>query len=95
MTPVAPQDPITRGSNSAGVNTIAERACYQAGERARPAARGIDLAGEPACRECGCTDSLACPQGCSWMQPDLCSVCAAELDELADPLAIPTHRAGA
>ena len=28
------------------------------------------------CRSCGCTDEQACPGGCSWTAPDLCSVCA-------------------
>jgi hypothetical protein len=27
------------------------------------------------CRECGCTDERACPGGCSWVEPDLCSAC--------------------
>jgi hypothetical protein len=29
-----------------------------------------------ACRCCGCTDAQACPGGCSWVDPDLCSQCA-------------------
>jgi ParB/RepB/Spo0J family partition protein len=32
---------------------------------------------ETACRRCGCTDSMACPGGCSWAEPDLCSTCKA------------------
>lgn len=28
------------------------------------------------CRVCGCTDRHACPEGCSWTEPDLCSACA-------------------
>jgi hypothetical protein len=70
-------------------NTIAERAHYQAAERALLADWGIDLGDESPCRECGCTDSLACPQGCGWAQPDLCSVCAGELEALADPVGDP------
>lgn len=27
------------------------------------------------CRICGCTDMQACPGGCSWVEPDLCSAC--------------------
>ncbi|MEY2161328.1 hypothetical protein [Rhodanobacter sp. FW106-PBR-LB-2-11] len=27
------------------------------------------------CRVCGCTESFACPGGCSWVEPDLCSAC--------------------
>jgi hypothetical protein len=71
-------------------STIAERTRYQAHERAVLVGQGIDLGDEPRCRECGCSDSLACPQGCGWTQPDLCSACADELDALADPLGIPT-----
>lgn len=70
------------------VSTIAERARYQTDERALLADRGVVLPDEAACRECGCSQSLACPQGCGWAQPDLCSVCAAELEqfgELLDP----------
>lgn len=29
----------------------------------------------PACRLCGCTEERACPLGCSWAEPDLCSAC--------------------
>lgn len=33
---------------------------------------------EPAsCRVCGCTDERACAGGCSWVEADLCSACAA------------------
>lgn len=28
------------------------------------------------CRACGCTQNRACPEGCSWTEPDLCSACA-------------------
>lgn len=27
------------------------------------------------CRVCGCTDDRACPGGCWWVEPDLCSQC--------------------
>ena len=27
------------------------------------------------CKVCGCTDLNACPGGCSWVEPDLCSKC--------------------
>lgn len=30
------------------------------------------------CRVCGCDDFHACPDGCSWVEPDLCSACAAK-----------------
>ena len=33
--------------------------------------------GEPErCRVCGCTDDCACPGGCHWVEPGLCSACA-------------------
>lgn len=28
-----------------------------------------------ACRVCGCIDEQACPGGCHWVGPDLCSAC--------------------
>jgi hypothetical protein len=28
------------------------------------------------CAFCGCTDEVACPGGCSWVQEDVCSACA-------------------
>lgn len=31
-----------------------------------------------ACRACGCTDARACPGGCHWVEPDLCSACQAK-----------------
>lgn len=27
------------------------------------------------CRVCGCTDNAACPGGCFWVAPELCSKC--------------------
>lgn len=30
---------------------------------------------ERSCRKCGCTEARACPGGCSWQEPDLCSAC--------------------
>ena len=31
------------------------------------------------CRICGCTDVRACPGGCFWVEPDLCSKCYEKL----------------
>lgn len=28
------------------------------------------------CRVCGCTDEFGCPEGCWWVEEDLCSSCA-------------------
>lgn len=36
------------------------------------------------CRVCSCTDLQACPGGCSWAGPDLCSSCAAAAGAAAD-----------
>ena len=33
-------------------------------------------ADEQKCRACGCTQERACPGGCYWVEPDLCSTCA-------------------
>lgn len=30
----------------------------------------------PRCRVCGCGELSACPGGCVWAEPDLCSRCA-------------------
>ena len=32
--------------------------------------------GERKCRVCGCTDERGCPEGCWWVEDDLCSSCA-------------------
>jgi hypothetical protein len=66
-------------ADGAGAGSIAERRAYQRGERQMLSMDGIEL-DEPTCRECGCSDSLACPDGCWWVEEDLCSACAAELD---------------
>lgn len=43
------------------------------------------MAFEPTCRFCGCTESRACPGGCSWHKPGYCSSCAEiHLSELVD-----------
>ncbi|MEA4895782.1 MAG: hypothetical protein VB064_11040 [Oscillospiraceae bacterium] len=35
---------------------------------------------EPVCRVCGCTEDNACPGGCCWVEPDLCSTCAEQIN---------------
>ena len=43
---------------------------------------GVTVTGAPAdaatqsCRQCGCTDLHACPGGCGWAGPGLCTTCA-------------------
>lgn len=34
------------------------------------------------CRICGCTDDNACPDGCYWIEEDLCSACADLVDQI-------------
>lgn len=34
--------------------------------------------GPGVCRVCGCTDQYGCPEGCYWVEPDLCSSCAGD-----------------
>ena len=45
--------------------------------------------GDRICRECGCWDWNACVDAhdgpCWWVEEDLCSVCAARLQAMADP----------
>lgn len=31
------------------------------------------MTSDRACRYCGCTDDRACPGGCAWVAPDVCS----------------------
>ena len=35
------------------------------------------------CRRCACSEMDACDGGCSWAEPDLCSVCASAVESLA------------
>jgi len=35
----------------------------------------LTVIGIRACRVCGCSTDYGCPEGCSWVQPDLCSSC--------------------
>ena len=37
----------------------------------------------PACRVCGCTQNNACPDGCWWVEPDLCSSCVGSVQQTA------------
>ncbi|MGY2051916.1 hypothetical protein [Methylobacterium sp. JK268] len=37
------------------------------------------------CRTCGCTQDDACPGGCGWAGPDLCTACADDGTAAADP----------
>ena len=63
------------------MTTAADRRAFQVAERELLAAFAPDvaaaIAGEPTCRECGCSESIACPEGCWWVEADFCSTCAA------------------
>lgn len=38
------------------------------------------------CKHCGCTENTPCPDGCSWVAPNVCSRCAAEnAPEIPEP----------
>lgn len=37
----------------------------------------VPAMGDMVCRGCGCSDNRACPGGCFWAAPNLCSRCAA------------------
>ncbi len=34
------------------------------------------------CQVCGCTDAMACPGGCWWVGPELCSACDGQVPAL-------------
>ena len=36
------------------------------------------------CKICGCTQNNACPEGCYWVEKNLCSVCARNTDSIQD-----------
>lgn len=40
----------------------------------------IEAGLEHQCMFCGCSDSKACPGGCIWIRPNVCSRCAHLLD---------------
>lgn len=42
---------------------------------ARPSASQFGASDGWRCKECGCTNDRACPGGCSWVEPNLCSAC--------------------
>ncbi len=41
----------------------------------RPDLRPLDIR---QCRDCGCTDDVACDGGCHWVEDDLCSNCVSQ-----------------
>ncbi|RJX17688.1 MAG: hypothetical protein C4575_12655 [Desulforudis sp.] len=45
--------------------------------------RHTPLVANATCRVCGCTDDLACPGGCYWVEQNLCSRCAEEMEMAA------------
>ena len=64
------------------MNTLEHRRAYQQSERKLIAGFAPDAAAaigaEQRCRDCGCSESLACEEGCWWVEADLCSSCSAE-----------------
>ena len=64
------------------MNTLEHRRAYQQSERKLIAGFAPDAAAaigaEQRCRDCGCSESLACEEGCWRVEADLCSSCSAE-----------------
>jgi len=56
------------------INDLLEAEDRDAAEAARQAR--IAAGFEYACVVCGCSESRACPGGCVWAAPNLCSRCA-------------------
>ena len=57
----------TPGAMPAGIASLAALETLRAFDEA---------CGADACGICGCTDGFACPEGCHWAAPGLCSHCA-------------------
>lgn len=47
----------------------------QAFDNARPRRPRLTTLGIQSCRRCGCTQECGCPEGCYWVEEDLCSSC--------------------
>lgn len=58
------------------VRKLAPEVWHASDEVLAVALRQMAEAGFQRCRGCGCSDHDACPGGCSWIEPDLCSRCA-------------------
>ncbi len=56
--------------------------CQNCGYLANTTEGGCPNCGETICYVCGCTDSAACPGGCYWTRPNICSQCDAETADL-------------
>ncbi len=52
----------------------------RAEHRAMEIERQIEQSRDGVCAVCGCTPERACPGGCVWIEPDLCSRCAEGID---------------
>jgi len=55
-------------------NTVTAMTCFWCEAEILPPGPGV-------CRVCGCTDEHGCPEGCWWVEPDLCSSCAGAVSE--------------
>lgn len=66
------------GDAPTAIRAMWQAACNHVLDHLRGTAHECPGALAPAvttCRGCGCTDDHACPGGCSWVEPDLCSAC--------------------
>ncbi len=80
---------LLQGNRPAEAAPERKPASRPATPRAKRPARPVALS-VPTCRKCGCTDNRACPGGCWWVEPDLCSACANTVAELvAAPVPAP------
>lgn len=65
-------------SGDAGLDdaiAIAEDEAYAVDRAEAERQRRIAAGAEHACAACGCSESCACPGGCVWATPTLCSRC--------------------
>jgi len=71
--------PTKRGDGTARVSRVDVKAS-EIDVRVEPYMKTIEEIVHPAeeqkCRVCGCTQERACPGGCYWVEPTLCSTCA-------------------
>jgi len=60
--------PASESSEQLGLQVAAKKKSVRERDRAK-------ASGEQVCRVCACSDRDACPGGCVWVAPDLCSAC--------------------
>lgn len=73
--------PVFETAESEAFEILLDRVslALRAFDRLPPALPDLNPFGVAQCRRCGCTERHACPGGCAWATPDLCTRCAARL----------------